>query len=251
VYQEGKETHVGCKAAMRIALSAVLKAVCSQDKGWGCIADNMLPNPSQLNKSRNAFDRFTRSTNLLVKDVITARGILSASARNFLDNCDICNCIIVADARQSEHVKPASVDLIVTSPPYPNMTDYSTSQRLSYYLLGVDPLDDIRNEIGARRKRFSSTSVLQYITDMKAALETSCTKLKSGGFACFIMPYFDTDKPNNTIRRHAVQECLSYLQSIGMEHVHELTRMLPTRHRQHNQKWATLERECISIYRKL
>jgi tRNA G10 N-methylase Trm11 len=248
-YCDIQEDNIGCKSLIRVALSATLKTVCAQDRGWGCIADRMLPNKEQMATERSAFERFSYNYKVLLKDLSETRRALPDSARQWLRDQDISAYVRLVDARQGNHVPSDSVDLIVTSPPYPNMTDYSTSQRLSYYLLGYDPSDDVSKEIGARRKRFASTSIEQYV-NMKAALETSCAKLKTGGYACFVMPSFEGDKTNNVVRRRAVQECLNHLLSVGMESVHELNRVLPTRRRQHNQKWATLEREIISIYRK-
>ena len=60
-----------------------------------------------------------------------------------------------------ENVPDNSVDLVITSPPYPNMTDYVTSQRLSYYFLGLGLADksrlkDLDLEIGPRIRRLWS-----------------------------------------------------------------------------------------------
>ena len=54
-------------AAFRVALSATLKAVAAQDRGWGCIADNMLPKAAQLKKARSALGRFRRNCTLLLR----------------------------------------------------------------------------------------------------------------------------------------------------------------------------------------
>ena len=41
------------RAAMRIFISAILKTVSSQDRGWGCIADNVLPKKEQIKDKVN------------------------------------------------------------------------------------------------------------------------------------------------------------------------------------------------------
>jgi hypothetical protein len=248
---EHKRRNPAIKAAMRIAFSATLKAVCAQDRGWGCIADNMLPTRVQLNKERNALDQFGRKLNSLIKDLTEVQKALTKESKEFLSTTDVSLRIARVDARKCEHVPDASVDLIVTSPPYPNMTDYALSQRLSYYWLGSDPSVDLVHEIGARRKRNSSSSIQNYREDMKAVMKVLSKKLRNGGYACFVMPGFEGDKTNNTERKKAVQECLAFLLTNDFILEQEIHRILPNLRRHHNQKWTSLEREIIHIYRKV
>jgi hypothetical protein len=249
---EQKCRRVGLKAAMRISFSAVLKSVCAQDEGWGCIADNMLPKPRQLiKKERSALERFIRNLNTLMRDILKIRDDLPPITLKFLSSADPTSRIAHIDVTQCTDVPDESVDLIVTSPPYPNMTDYSTSQRLSYYWLGADPMDDLRAEIGARRRRFGLSSVQAYRDAMEKAIKVLCTKLRPSGYACFVMPIFETKNQNNTMRKQVVQECLSFLLDNGLVLEQDLNRILPRRRRHHNQQWTSLERECIYIYRKV
>src|SRR4030095_2983565 len=54
------------------------------------------------------------------------------------------------------------VDIVVTSPPYPNVTDYARSQRLSMWLMDC-PMERIREEeIGARFKRHRRQALADY-----------------------------------------------------------------------------------------
>jgi DNA modification methylase len=248
---EMKRRRPSTKAAMRIALSATFKAVCSQDRGWGCIADNVLPKPEQVKKERNALEQFGRKLAILVKDIAEVREALPHTTKKFLSSTTAESRIIKADARQSTNIPDASVDLIVTSPPYPNMTDYALSQRLSYYWLGGDPATDLPYEIGARRKRKLLTAIRNYRDEMEQVLKVLSMKLKTGGYACLVLPGFEGDKQNNTERKQAIQECLAFLPSSGLVLEQELHRILPTLRRHHNQKWTTLEREIIYIYRKI
>lgn len=248
---EMRRRRPGIKAAMRIALSATFKAVCSQDRGWGCIADNVLPKPAQVKKERNALEQFSRKLAVLVKDISEVREALPHDAKEFLSSTTADSRIMKADARRSINIPDASVDLIVTSPPYPNMTDYALSQRLSYYWLGSDPATDLPLEIGARRKRTSTASLPNYRNDMEQVLKVLSSKLKAGGYACFVLPGFEGDKQNNTERKQIIQECLSFLPANNLVLEQELHRILPTLRRHHNQKWTSLEREIIYIYRKI
>lgn len=241
----------GLKAAMRISLSATLKAASAQDRGWGCIADNVLPKPTQLKKEKNALAYFPRSFSTLIRDISRAREALSHDTQEFLSSSNPDEYIFQADVRQSIKIPDQSVDLIITSPPYPNMTDYSMSQRLSYYWLGTDPNEDLALEIGARRKRFKATAIEDYQSDMEVAINTISKKVKKGGYLCFVMPVFTNDKRNNLERKRVVQECLAFFLNNDLVREVELDRTLPTRRRHHNQKWTSLEKECIYLYRKV
>jgi DNA modification methylase len=247
---EQRKRHPETKAAMRIAFSATLKAACAQDRGWGCIADNMLPKPIQLKKPRNALAQFGRKLGSLLKDIGDVRQGLPIRTHTFLSAVSMASRVRRSDSRDSQLVPDGGVDLVVTSPPYPNMTDYALSQRLSYYWLGSDLTADLAKEIGARRKRNLGIALQKYLDEMKQIMEVISVKLKSGGYACFVMPGFESDKHNNVERRRVVQECLAFLPANGLVLEQELQRILPSRRRHHNQKWTTLEREFIYVYRK-
>jgi site-specific DNA-methyltransferase (cytosine-N4-specific) len=56
------------------------------------------------------------------------------------------------DSRKLDFLESSSVDLIVTSPPYPNTYDYYLYHRNRMYWLGLDPFKVQINEIGSRNK---------------------------------------------------------------------------------------------------
>jgi hypothetical protein len=238
-------------AAFRIALSATLKAVCAQQRGWGCIADNVRPTAEQKQRQRDAFARFRRNISLLVKDVAATTESLPDSSVDFFQHTDLENRIMQCDARTRSAIAPGEVDAVITSPPYPNMTDYATSQRLSHYWLGSDPQAGIPREIGARRKRTKPDALQAYISDMKEVLKELARVVKPAGYACFVMPRFEGRQSGNGERRQAIQKCMSSLPELGFVLEGEIQRFLPTRRRHHNQNWTSLEREDIFIYRRV
>ncbi len=56
------------------------------------------------------------------------------------------------DARELPHIEPRSVDLVVTSPPYPGVYDYVEHHRLRMRWLGLGERTFEAREIGARRE---------------------------------------------------------------------------------------------------
>ncbi len=227
-----------------------LYTVCAQDEGWGCIADNVLPKGAQLKKRRPGLERFRRNINLLLRDLVQIKATFPQITHDLLRDSAVDNHIRRIDVRLGEFPGDETVDMVLTSPPYPNMTDYSTSQRLSYYWLGQDPNEDLPVELGARRRRFTPSAIESYRDGMKEAVSAICRKLKPGGYACLVMPKFNADNHNNTVRREVVQECLGFLHANGCTLEQELSRILPTRRRHHNQKWTSLEKESIHVFRK-
>lgn len=234
------------KAAMAIALSATLRSVCAQDEGGSSIADNVLPKSYQLAIKKDAISTFSRRLNRLVEDVNETRKNLTPDALGILSSAKPDSLIAELDVRITMDFPPdEAVDLVVTSPPYPNMTDYVTSQRLSYYLLGAEPESDVHNEIGARRRRHRVRSLDSYQDDMKQAIVTISRKLKKKGYACLVMPLYESDSE----REKVVQQSLAYLPMNKLIPVHSVDRILP-RQRRYQRYAPSLKRERIYIFRK-
>ena len=83
--------------------------------GLGSIKSDALVIPSWLEEIRR-----------IAEDLRTVSGHMYPSSK-----------VILADARTiSDHIPPASVDAIITSPPYPNEKDYTRTTRLESVLLG-------------------------------------------------------------------------------------------------------------------
>lgn len=246
---------IAMKAVLRISILAILSPTSSQDRGWGCIADNVLPRKEQI-KDKSALALFGRRANRLLNDVEEHTKCLVPGYRELYDEISGKQTIFHEDIRECKVIPSESVDLVVTSPPYPNMTDYVTSQRLSYYFLGIDvsnrsELKDFQDEIGARSRRSRTDSLTSYLNDMHKANEVIASKLKRGGFACYVMPVFAEEGDNNIKRKHVVNKIMADLASFDLDKEEEFRRVLPRLHRSHNAKWATLEREKIYLFRKI
>ena len=237
------------KAAVRISTSAILKAANSQDRGWGCIADNVLPKQNQI-KDKEVFGLFTKRINILLNDISEHLKYVTPNYGKIYKEISE-NTIFHKDVKVCKEIRDNSVDLVVTSPPYPNMTDYVYSQRLSYYFMGYDLSDDLNLEIGARRRRHKKDSLDCYLDDMRNANEVISRKIKSGGYACYVMPFFNADNVNNKNRRYIVQKLMSNMEDYDLTKEVEFDRILPSKRRSHNINWASLEREKIYIFRKV
>lgn len=82
-----------------------------------------------------------------------------------------------------------SIRGIITSPPYLCMADYTLGQRLSYYWLNPDGLqEDFAREIAPRRRRFSPTKVAEeYFSKMEQFFINSNKLLIQDGYLCIVL----------------------------------------------------------------
>jgi hypothetical protein len=238
------------RAAMWISISAILQSVSSQDRGWGCIADNVLPKEDKI-RDKEVLPLFSRRINRLLNDIYEHLKCAKPGYDELYSDLSQRQTIFHNDVRRCEEIRESSVDLVVTSPPYPNMTDYVNSQRLSYYFTGFDMASDWRLEIGARSRRQRKDAIALYSEDMQHANEAIARKLKRGAYACYVMPVFSGDSENNQNRRQIVQKIMSNLEALDLIREGEFERILPPIRRAHNAKWATLERERIYLFRKV
>lgn len=100
------------------------------------------------------------------------------------------------------------IDLIVTSPPYLNVTDYTTAYRL-VYLWDDFPIDVNaikRREIGARWKRKTATRVTEYLGEINISLSNMASMLKKGGYIALILgePKKHSEEIRSSIEHFAV-----------------------------------------------
>ena len=95
---------------------------------------------------------------------------------------------VTADLRKDRVVDPCSVDLIVTSPPYPNANDYHLYHRFRLFWLGSDPRDLAKKEIGSHlRHQKEQTGIQQYLHEIEACLRNMHTGLRPGRFAVMVI----------------------------------------------------------------
>jgi DNA modification methylase len=95
-----------------------------------------------------------------------------------------------ADARKlpKDAVPDGSVDLIVTSPPYGNATDYHLYHRFRLLWLGHDPAKLATVEIGSHLKHQRERSGFKsYFTDLEASVREMARVLRAGRYAVLVL----------------------------------------------------------------
>ncbi|CAN5715658.1 hypothetical protein BH23GEM5_BH23GEM5_02330 [soil metagenome] len=227
------------RTVFRAAFSSILKKASGQTEHWGYVADNMVPSTPE---HRDAFALFIRT----LRDVIRVRAETAPGVVGVLSPAEMEQQAVMIEGNVLSGKLPAAgtVNLVVTSPPYIGVTDYSRSQRLSMYWLGYD-LDTLgREEIGARWKRFRRSHALDYIEEMQLACCRVVETLRMNGHLAIVV-----GAPIARDTAHSVLASLrDILTALNLKLVDETSRML-SRQRLVDRA-GTKNPEIILVYEK-
>jgi DNA methylase len=138
---------------------------------WGWVADNVLPKPPIWHDAVRLFEeRLYRARS------ITSHLTIHEASFDMRQE-DVRSCSYDSD----------SADLVVTSPPYLGMIDYTAANRLTYLWYGWDMASDRALEIGARYRRNSPAAPEQYLVDIREAVLHVHRVLKRSGFCAMVI----------------------------------------------------------------
>ena len=151
------------------------------------------------------------------------------------------------DLRKESPVKPCSVDLIVTSPPYSNATDYHLYHRFRLFWLGNDPRDLGKREIGSHlRHQKERNGIDTYLDEMSPCLEKMFSALRPGRFAVMVIG----DSMFHGKVYHTAQLIADRATAAGFELVGEIDRELPEHRRSFISTARRLRSESLLVLRK-
>lgn len=206
----------------RVCLSDRLKSCCSQKRHgshWGYIADNVLPRSLTYTNAFDQFERHLKKMAVGMKELYEECLKLSVPIDDLQGHCDVHR----ADTRKlSEIIKPESVDFVFTSPPYPHTIDYTTSGRLSMFMLEYDINKLKQIEIGARWKRNRRRSIDEYVQEMIECFHQIYTVMKKGAFFGVIFGRLRTEK-----KRLGIKNLIkTALDVIGFQETKKLSRAI-------------------------
>lgn len=125
----------------------------------------------------------------------------------------------LSDARYTDFIDDNSVDLIVTSPPYPNTYDYYLYHKLRMYILGYDVVSVRENEIGSRNKHSSQKrDISDFVKDMIMCFKQFSRVLKANKFFVIVIgdsiianQFIDAYDLTNEISKETSFECVQSL----------------------------------------
>ncbi len=228
------------KLVTMLMISSSMRFSSSQTKSWGHVADNVLPKAKeQKNFYKVAGVWLSRVRGQLERSRI--RGHVSASSPTSIQAWIACH-----NWKEGLRglVRPrSSSTLLVTSPPYGDAIDYTLSQRLSMYLFGVDDQQlaaRCQEEIGARRRRFSSSSRSNWAIELGDALTVQLQTLSESSNVVLVLPHKDAG-------REIGAEAISLaMEAAGFSLLSRIDRSI--RQARARQSWTSILRETIEIY---
>ncbi len=139
---------------------------------WGWVADNVKPHDLFPHNAFAAFRERLHRLRTVLQAEAPATGKIIRVTRS-----DI----------RSSNVSDSTVDLIVTSPPYLGMIDYTLANRLTYIWMNWPLQSDIALEIGARRYRNRPSALNDYLHAMEAAAGQMHRILRKGGYCALVI----------------------------------------------------------------
>ena len=229
---------------MKLILSSILVTLSSQNKGWAYIADNVKPKADELRK-KHVFEQYKNSVKTLLNDVIEHEARLPETYSAFYST--ISNeTRVYEDSLVNVAMNSETVDLVVTSPPYPRMIDYVKSQRLSFDFFNESFGDYVGKEIGARYRRSRRDFLACYEKDIKEINSKIVDLLKKNGYLCVVLPDYETSDNRKAVIERIVENYFK----LGLTKVFEVSRYIPSHKRTLSIQWATLVNERIYIFQK-
>jgi DNA modification methylase len=193
---------------------------------WGWIADNVIP------KTKYSHDAIGLFRKRLSQALCVAEHSKQISKASFSISRDDATRLSLGDN---------SVDLVVTSPPYLGMIDYTLANRLTYEWMQWPLDEDIGKELGARRFRNRASALEDYLAAMKLATDEIYRVLKERG-CCALVIGASRAFPS------AVESVLKQF-SIRFETLWGPTARMPTRRRV-AERGGTEQKEFVCVFQK-
>ena len=169
----GQTTHGLARDAAELSLSRIMLRVSNQESETRYVSVLKNTGPTVTLRA------YLESLRTVIRRLTTAASNLQFADATFL----------VGDSRTDlvDQVGNNSVDLIVTSPPYPNATDYHLYHRFRLFWLGFNPRELAKVEIGSHlRHQRNRSGFGEYSRDMAEAVAACHDVLMPGRYAVFV-----------------------------------------------------------------
>ena len=226
----------------KLAFLSILKEVSSQRGHFSYVTDNCKPTEMKYYSATDAYidmiDRVQRACINFIKqyEVINKTHDLQEYRKL---------CVIhEGDAKNCSYIPDASVDLIITSPPYLCAQDYILTMRLNDFFFPDEGFVNMPfREIGPRRLRTRPGIVTAYFDDMNLALKEMYRVLKDDAFFCLIIGQ-GKGKVSDGI--DVIKKIKQYAEKNGFTELFEATRNINYR----TNRIGGVDKEDLILYRK-
>lgn len=207
------------KTLFGFAFSSILMPACSETRHWGYICDNTRPLEFHYVDAISLFTNVLKKLECAYRD----RDVELPLESSF--PLPPATVLLGDSAKVLERLEAATVDLVVTSPPYFGVVDYVKSQRLSMEWLGRN-LEDFRpSETGARSKRHRANAYSEYVADLERVFVQITRALKPEGILAFLVG-------QSQRRQNPLPDLLGAADRSGLQLEHEFVREIAQGRRQ-------------------
>ncbi|QPF92312.1 DNA methyltransferase [Bradyrhizobium commune] len=138
---------------------------------WGWVADNVHP---RTLVNHNVIELFRERVEALPR-------------QSSFEQFNLHHALVVQQDARSLAITNNAVDLIVTSPPYIGMIDYTHANRLLYLWMNWPLVDERKDEIGARYRRSRRNLLAEYTKDMETCRDEMYRVLRKQGLCAIVL----------------------------------------------------------------
>ena len=230
------------KEVRKLAFLSILKEVSSQRGHFSYVTDNCRPAEMKYYCAINAYidmiDRIQRACIDFIRQYEAINKACDLQAVHSL-------CLIhEGDAKDCSYISDASVDLIITSPPYLCAQDYILTMRLNDIFFPNEGFANMPfKEIGPRRLRRRPGIAATYFDDMNLTIKEIYRVLKDNAYFCLVIGQ-GQGKVSDGI--DVVKQIKQYTEEIGFIELFETTRNISFR----TNRIGGVDKEQLIIYRK-
>lgn len=226
----------------KLAFLSILKEVSSQRGHFSYVTDNCKPAEMKYYSATDAYidmiDRVQRACVNFIKQYEIIN-----KTHDLQEYCKLC-MIHEGDAKNCSFIPEASVDLIITSPPYLCAQDYILTMRLNDFFFPDDGFINMPfREIGPRRLRTRAGIVTAYFDDMNLVFKEMHRVLKDDAYLCLIIGQ-GKGKVSNGI--DVIKKVKEYAKKNGFAEQFEATRNINYR----TNRIGGVDNENLILYRK-
>jgi len=222
------------RQAMRVALSSIIVRVSNQESNTRYAAiTKTVSGDDVFTYFRAAAVRISRALHTYRGDLFAQWGTAAVLNKDILD--------LTADDL------PSPIDIVITSPPYPNAYEYWLYHKYRMYWLGMDPIEVRTREIGARPHYFRKNpqTADDFERQIGSCFHLLAQVLRPTAPACFLVGHsiiHGQEIDNVALLKRAAEPHGFLVDQV-------ITRTIPKQRKAFNPKHGRIEQEYIMVFR--
>ncbi len=221
-----------------VVLSHCLRQVVGYaNMGWSHLSDNVFPKKISRFSVAESFKSKLEKIRLEIQAYEKLK-TTPMTVETHVFNEDSCRLI--------EETARGTVDIVITSPPYPGTCDYALTQRLSLPWFSIDPDSELSIEIGSRHYRHRGDFLETYKRKIGQCFMGVARRLKKYGKLAVVFPRFNDERDRVIDQLISVIEERGFKQFYtGIRNIHRTKRGL------HWNIGTAVQQQIIAVFLKI